>query len=221
MNDLLKNPSAPYVAPMVVLLAFVSVAGKLGVWEFPVQCVVLAGVLLYFSRNVISFKTVNVLGSIALGVAVFFLWIAPDALVPGWREHWLFTNSITGKVGTTIAEEYKTNILLQVARTFRAVVLVAIIEELFWRAWMLRWLAKPDFQSLPLGSATRNSFLLVAVLFAAAHGVYWEVALATGLIYNWWMTRTKSLADCIVVHGTTNLVLSIYVIAFEQWQYWM
>ncbi|MFN9430090.1 MAG: type II CAAX prenyl endopeptidase Rce1 family protein, partial [Acidobacteriota bacterium] len=62
---------------------------------------------------------------------------------------------------------------------------------------------------------------VVAALFALEHGPFWEVGLLTGVIYNWWMTKTRSLGDLIFVHGVTNLVLSLYVIATKQWQFWM
>ena len=55
---------------------------------------------------------------------------------------------------------------------------------------------------------------------AAEHGPYWEVGLACGMIYNWWMWRTRSLGDLILVHGTTNLALSLFVIATGRWTFW-
>lgn len=220
MNDLLKSPSFPYVAPMAVLLAFLPLRGQIGMAEYPVQVVVLAAVLYFFSRDKISFKTVNLLGSIGLGLAVFVLWIAPDVLFPVWRTHWLFSNSLLGTVTSTVAPEWRDNWLVLICRTLKAAVLVAIIEELFWRVWLMRWLIKPDFQSIPLGTYAAQAFWITAALFALEHGSYWEVGLLTGIVYNWWMVKTKSLGDLIVVHGVTNLALSVYVVRFGQWQYW-
>jgi membrane protease YdiL (CAAX protease family) len=59
------------------------------------------------------------------------------------------------------------------------------------------------------------------VLFAAEHGPYWEVGLLCGVIYNWWMWRTRSLGDLILVHAVTNLALSLFVIATQRWTFWM
>jgi membrane protease YdiL (CAAX protease family) len=42
-----------------------------------------------------------------------------------------------------------------------------------------------------------------------------------GVLFNWWMTRTKSLADCILVHAVTNGCLAAYVLMKNQWQYWL
>ena len=102
----------------------------------------------------------------------------------------------------------------------RAVLIVPIVEELFWRAWLMRWLVNPDFKKVALGTFTPLAFWVTAALFASEHGSYWDVGLLTGIIYNLWMIRTKSVADCILMHAVTNGALSAYVIITAQWQYW-
>ncbi len=158
--------------------------------------------------------------SIAIGVAVCALWIAPDALVPGWRDSVLFQNAITGRVISSIPAGEFTPFML-VLRTTRAALIVPLAEEMFWRGWLPRWLQNPHFERVPLGHYTRFTFWGTALLFAAEHGPYWEVGLVCGLIYNWWMRRTRSLGDLVLVHATTNLVLALYVIATQQWAFWM
>ena len=221
---MLLSPSTPYIAPFVtfiLLLALQKYFAVFGEWEYAVRVALVALSIWFFSRKVLSFRVRHWLPSLAIGIGAFLLWIAPDTLFPGWRQHWLFTNSIMGAVRVSLSQEQLESPVLLVFRTLSAAALVPILEELFWRAWMLRWLAKPEFESLPIGSATRESFWIVAVLFALEHGPYWEVGLLTGVLYNWWMTKTKSLGDLILVHGVTNLALSLYVIATRQWQFWM
>ena len=53
---------------------------------------------------------------------------------------------------------------------------------------------------------------MVAALFASEHGSYWEVGLAAGILYNWWVVRTRNMADCILAHAVTNAILSAYVL---------
>ena len=65
-----------------------------------------------------------------------------------------------------------------------------------------------------------ESLALIAGLFAVEHGPYWDVGFATGILYNWWMVRTKSLGDLILAHGITNACLSGYVVAAGKWEYW-
>jgi CAAX prenyl protease-like protein len=115
----------------------------------------------------------------------------------------------------------KINVTFIIFRVLASVVNVPVLEELFWRGWLMRWLIAKDFKTVPLGAYTAQSFWLVAVLFASEHGSYWDVGLAAGIIYNWWMIRTRSLADCMLAHAVTNACLAAYVLARDQWQYWL
>jgi membrane protease YdiL (CAAX protease family) len=74
---------------------------------------------------------------------------------------------------------------------------------------------------MPLGSYTRWSFWIVAVLFAVEHGPYWEVGLICGVTWNWWMGKTRSLGDLIFSHAVANGCLCAYVLISKKWEYWM
>jgi uncharacterized protein len=221
---MLSNPSAPYVVPFAVFMGLLALQSYIPLpqsAEYALRCVILAAVIWIFSRKVLSFKVVNPLGSILIGLAVIAIWVAPDALIPGYRQHWLFTNSITGQAASTMTEAAKSDIPALFFRALRAILIVPIVEELFWRAWLLRWAANSDFESLPLGTYTTQSFWIVALLFASVHGSYWEVALICGITWNWWMGKTKSLGDLILSHAVANAALSGYVLATGKWEYWM
>jgi CAAX prenyl protease-like protein len=148
------------------------------------------------------------------------IWVAPDVLF-GYRHFWLFENALTGSAVTSLPAGLKSNVGFMVLRTVSSAMLVPILEELFWRGWMMRWLINTDFLSVPLGKYVPSAFWIVAVLFASEHGPYWEVGLLAGTAYNWWLIRTRNLADCIVAHGVTNAVLAGYVLVTGQWQYWL
>lgn len=213
----------PYVAPMALFMGMLWLGPKLGLgeWEFPLRVVILAAAVWFFSRDVLDLRAKYWLGSLGVGIAVFAIWVGPDALIPGYRSHWIFQNSITGKLATSIDTALLTSPMVLVFRIIRAVILVPIIEELFWRGWLLRWLVKNDFQQVPIGAYTPSAVIITALLFASEHGPYWEVGLIAGLIYNFWVIRTRSLADCIVAHAVTNAVLCAYVLATGKWEYWL
>lgn len=219
------HPALPYVLPFAVFLLLLltsdSLHAILGQWESPLRVAILSVVLWIFSRDVIDLRVRQLVPTLLIGVAVFALWIAPDLLFPGYRNHWLFQNSITGAVKTSIPADLLDNSMVLTFRIIRAVILVPIIEELFWRAWLLRWLVSPNFESIRLGTYTAASMWISALLFASEHGPYWEVGLLAGLIYNFWIVRTKSLGDCILAHAVTNGALSLFVIATGRWEYWL
>ena len=100
------------------------------------------------------------------------------------------------------------------------VALVPLIEELFWRSFLIRWLIDPDdFQRVPIGRMTPFAAGGTAVLFALAHPE-WLPALITGLLWAWLLWQTKSLSACLISHAVANLALGIYVMATGDWKYW-
>ena len=225
---MIRSPSVPYVVPFVVFLALLALTGALprvgiatgGVFDQAMRVGIMLVVVWVFARPALDLRVRNVAGTVGIGVAVFVIWIGPDTLFHGYRQHWLFTNPLLGAPGSTLDPVWQSNWLVLTLRTVRAALIVPIVEELFWRAWLMRWIISPDFRSVPLGTYTAMSFWAVAGLFAVEHGSYWEVGLAAGVIYNWWMLRTKSIGDLILAHAVTNACLSAYVIATGKWEYW-
>jgi CAAX prenyl protease-like protein len=219
------HPAIPYVVPFVAFFVLLSLGdylqSVLGPWEAPFRVGVLSAILWVFSREVIDFRVRRWAMTVAIGIAVFAIWVAPDLLFPGYRQHWLFQNAITGSLSSSIPAELRENLLVLIFRSVRAVVLVPIIEELFWRAWLLRWLINTDFEKVALGAYTASSMWISALLFASEHGPYWEVGLIAGLAYNFLMIRSRSLGDCILAHAITNGVLSLFVVLTGRWEYWM
>jgi uncharacterized protein len=217
-------PSLAYVLPFVVFLLFLVLQKQFPLnpaVEYPLRVVLLAAVLFLFSRQVIDLRVSHWIGTVGLGIGVFAIWIAPDLLFPGYRQHWLFQNAIVGQGSGAVPEAALLAPVVLWSRIIRAVVLVPIIEELFWRAWLMRWLISPRFEEIKLGAYVPSAFWITAVLFASEHGPYWDVGLAAGILYNWWMVRTRSLGDCILAHAITNGCLCAYVVVAHRWEYWL
>lgn len=222
----LDNPrsSIAWAGPFAVFMALLVLMPMLEIpqpWDALLRVLIITASLWVFSRRVIDFRAPHWLASIGVGIAVFALWIAPDVLFPGYRDHWLFQNSITGSLKSSLDPAERAMPLVLALRSIRAILLVPILEELFWRGWLPRWIQNPDFNEVPLGRYTLMAFVITAVLFASEHGPYWDVGLLTGIIYNWWMWRTKSVGDLILAHAVTNACLSGYVVVSGKWEYWL
>lgn len=187
---------------------------------FPLRFAVVALLIFAVSRPFFTLRPTYPVATVALGIAVFAIWIAPDLLF-GYRHFWLFENSITGKAQASIGEGLRHNAPFLALRAMSSFLLVPILEELFWRGWMMRWLIRPEFQKVAFGTYAPMAFWAVAALFAAEHGPYWEVGLAAGILYNWWAVRTRNIADCILAHAVTNAILSAYVLIWGRWEYWL
>ena len=209
----------PFAVFMVFLAAQKYVPLPTGV-EYSLRAVLLSALLLVVSREVIDVHSSHRLETTIIGIGVFVIWVAPDMLIPGYRQSWVFQNPITGGMATPLPGSVLMSPFVLWPRIFRAVVLVPIIEELFWRAWLMRWLISPRFENIALGTYQPAAFWITAGLFAAEHGPYWDVGLVAGVLYNWWMVRTRSLGDCILAHAITNACLCGYVVATHRWEYW-
>jgi CAAX prenyl protease-like protein len=215
-----RSATIAYVAPFLVYVAMFIVPLRPEVLH-PIRFVVVLAVILLVSRKYLSLRPAHPLGSIGIGIAVFLIWIGPDLLF-GYRHHWLFENSLMGKAASSLSPALQHDFFFLTIRVLSSMALVPILEELFWRGWLMRWLINSqDFLKVPLGTYQAAAFWIVAILFASEHGVYWEVGLAAGIIYNWWIIRTKNLADCILAHAITNGILAVYVLSSGQWQYWL
>ncbi len=218
-----RRATAAYIAPFLAFVGIMAVERMIPLppqWLYLVRFLVVVSVIGAVSWPYLSFRPRFPLASIAVGVAVFVIWVAPDILF-GYRHHWLFENALTGAAAPSLPPHLKSNVAFIVLRAFSCAIVVPILEELFWRGWLMRWLIDNDFLKVPLGTYVPFSFWLVALLFASEHGPYWEVGLAAGIVYNWWIVRTRNLADCMLAHGVTNAILSGYVLLTGQWQYWL
>jgi CAAX prenyl protease-like protein len=216
-----EKRSWPYVAPFATLMLFLGLGGILpggATWGYPLRTVAACAVLLVCSRHLIRLRPSHAPLSVLMGVAVFAVWIGPDLLWPAYRHHWLFLNALLGGAGTGAP---RAGWWFLAFRVGGSVLLVPIVEELFWRAWLMRWLVSHKFYELPLGYYAAQAFWISALLFASEHGIYWDVGLAAGLALNWWMVRTKSLADCILTHAVANACLAAYVLLAGRWEYWL
>jgi uncharacterized protein len=223
MPSTLVRRTTAYTAPFIVFMAFLAIRSSFPVdvsLEYPLRVIVVSTVWLAVSRGVFQLRFSNPVGSVLLGAAVFLLWVGPDLIWPGYRSHWLFANALTNTAAASPPPAARADLFFLVFRVLGAAVLVPIIEELFWRGWLMRWVITKDFESVPLGTRQPASFWITAVLFASEHGSFWGVGLLAGVAYNWWMLRTRNLADCILAHAVTNACLAGYVLLFGRWEYW-
>jgi CAAX prenyl protease-like protein len=217
-----RYPSWPYVAPFGVFMALLAWGPYSGLGpeiHYPIRVVAVTVVLLLWSRRLVHFKASRPVASAAVGVLIFLVWVGPDLLWPGYRSHWLFQNPLTGQIASSVAEHHRTAGAFLVWRMAGLVLLVPVVEELFWRAWLMRYMVSRDFERIPLGAYSAAAFWIGALLFASEHGPYWDVGLLAGIAFNWWMIRTRNLADCILAHAVTNACLGAYVLVFWKWEY--
>lgn len=182
-------------------------------WLFPFQVVLCAALLWHWRRHYERSPIRQPLFVIAVGLLALGLWIAPQVFSLQPPRLVGFNPEYFGPGGP-----YWTNLGL---RLVRAVIIVPIVEELFWRGFLLRFVINQDFLKVPIGTYTRASFWIVTAGFCLEHNPPdYPAAIACGMLYNYVAYRTKSLGSCILVHAVTNLGLCGYILYSRQWGFW-
>lgn len=204
---------------MLVSLVKDSQAGSLWLrspeyWIYPLQTALCAATLIFYWRQYDFGKRGGILLGLAAGVVVLGIWIAPQAVLGAGARVEGFDPSVFGE-GSALYWMTVT------ARFARLVIIVPLVEEIFWRGFLMRYLIKEDFTSLPVGAFQWKSFSAVALCFMLVHGMAdWPAALLCGIIYNFVAVRTGSLGACVLAHAVTNFGLGAYIMTTRQWGFW-
>ncbi len=202
-----KRPWLPYVAPMAAYMTIMLVQDSKNVlWVYPFKVIIVAGLLWVFHNRYVELRPSFSLLDVAVGLTAIALWILLDPYYPKMggkgdifdaSGHWFFI----------------------VSRVAGASLVVPLMEELFWRGFMIRWLVKEDFKKVPIGSFTLPSFAITVALFGIEHRE-WLAGLVCGALYNWLYYRRKSLFACVVAHATSNAALAAWVLWRGDWKFW-
>ncbi len=99
-------------------------------------------------------------------------------------------------------------------------IFVPIIEEMFLRGWLIRWLQAPDWDQVSLKTLSRFMILTPSIYGVLTHPSEALAAMVWFGLVTWLMLRTGNLWDCVIAHAVTNLLLGIYVVTFSQWHLW-
>jgi CAAX prenyl protease-like protein len=225
-NKIDTRKLAAFIAPMAVFLALLGLSTVLEkpggafwraspeYWIYPAQTIICGLLLVWFWRRY-RFEPARRIGfPVAVALVVFALWISPQAIL-GLAPR---TDGFNPEVFSDQPAAYWATVSF---RFFRLVVVVPLVEEIFWRGFLLRYLINEKFYTVPVGAFSWLSFTVVTVGFGLAHSrADWIPALITGALYNCVAYRTKSLASCVLAHAITNLLLGLWIMKTRQWGFW-
>ena len=218
-----KNPALrAYCLPFlifVISIGFIAPLNRLGIanaqyFIFPLQTIVCGAMIIAWWRRYSLGFPKGIIFTTVVGVLALAIWLAP-------RELFGAPPRLEGFDPTHFPPNSPAYWGTLSFRFLRMVVVVPFLEEIFWRGFLLRYLIREDFESVPFGSFTWFSFLAVTVGFTLEHQpVDFAAAFVTGMLFNWVAIRTRSLSSCILAHAITNLLLGIYIMATRQWGFW-
>jgi CAAX prenyl protease-like protein len=109
--------------------------------------------------------------------------------------------------------------LLVAIRIAGAALVVPVMEELFWRSFLMRWVDAPDFESVAPSQLSIKSFAITVVLFGVEHNL-WLAGIVAGAAYSLLYMRHRNLWSPILAHAVTNGLLGVWVVRTGSWSYW-
>ena len=224
-----RYPMIAYVAPFVLFMAFTMVESR--GWlalsyetVYTSKIAVVAATLWVFRRQYPPVTSSGFLLGAISGAVGLVVWIALDWIQKAIPDAQLLVESVMQ--GNRAGYDPFAGDSSAAARTafigirlIGLVIVVPIMEEIFWRGFLARYLIADDFRKVAQGTFTTFSFVIVTVAFASVHP---EVlaALAWGAMINWLYHKTANLWACIVMHAVTNALLGAYILATGTWQLW-
>jgi CAAX prenyl protease-like protein len=108
---------------------------------------------------------------------------------------------------------------LVAVRWLGAALVVPVMEELFWRAYLMRWFEHPTFERVDPRRVGWRALLLSTFVFVLVHTL-WLAAAIAGLAYALLYRATGKLWTAVIAHAVTNGALGVYVVLSGRWEFW-
>lgn len=216
---------------LLALRAGLPADGSAGVdprWIYGLTVLLVGASLVWFWRAYVELHQMPALKDVALavvvGLLVYVLWVNLDA-------DWMQTDKLlpmlglaagaSGAAAVFVPLDAQGQIMwpLVAVRWIGAALLVPIMEELFWRSFLMRWVDDPGFQRVDPRSVSMRAVLVSTFAFMLVHTL-WLAAIVAGLAYAWLYKKTGSLWVPVISHAVTNGVLGVHVVQTGQWHYW-
>jgi uncharacterized protein len=225
------SPLVARVAPFVVFLVLTSCQGRFGAasayWFYLAKTLVAVWLIWEMRPLVSEMRWAISWEAVVVGIGVFILWIGLDPYYPKLTE--IITKLGLSKFfGTHQAiwnphEQFGQNSalawLMIVTRILGSTLVVPPLEEVFYRSFLYRYVAKPDFLSVPLNRFLPLPFLVTAAVFGISHS-QWLAGILCGMAYQWLVLRKNRLGDAMTAHAITNFLLGVWVAWQGAWQFW-
>jgi hypothetical protein len=222
----LSRAAWAHVIPFALFMALLALRGAAPVdgswgfdtrWLYALQTLAVGAALFVLWRHYGELFRQNLpsprewLLCLAVGLVVFVLWINLDA-------SWMLLGESTASFVPTDTSG-RLDWPLIAFRLAGAALVVPLMEELFWRSFLMRWIDRPIFESVDPQTVSLKAVVLSTFVFTLAH-TQWLAAVVAGLVYAWIYRHTGKLWTAVAAHAVTNAALGAWVIRTGNWSFW-
>lgn len=203
-------------------------------WLYPIQTLVCLGLLLQrWKYYEFRWSTKWCLIGVVFGLVGIGFWLLPTIMyerlklsgpTEGWQK-WL--GLAEREKGFNPAEVFGAGTPAYWAalsmRFLRAAVVVALVEEIFWRCFLMRFVMdrEGDYWKRPFGEASWKSYAVVTGLFMVAHSpIDYVGALVYGSLTYLLCIWSKNLGACVTMHAVANLTMGLFAVIHGKYGLW-
>jgi CAAX prenyl protease-like protein len=232
-TKLRDSPALARTLPFVIFVALTFGQGLFGeasrYWFYLAKTIVGAWLVWRVWPVVTEMRWAMSWEAVVAGVAVFGLWVGLDGLYPSLDALLKTVGLGGGEKAAGAAPPWNPFLqfgqgtapawLFVVVRIAGSTLVVPPIEEAFYRSFLYRFIAKPDFQAVPLGAFLWTPFLLAALIFGLGHHE-WLAGILCAFVFQVLVCWKKRLGDAMTAHAITNFLLGIWVVWKGAWHFW-
>jgi CAAX prenyl protease-like protein len=225
------SPVVARVAPFLIFVALTLAQGKCGpasaYWFYFAKTLVGLWLIYEIWPLVTEMRWAFSWEAVAIGLGVFAVWV-------GINGEWTTQSALWVKLGlshapTTPSPVWNPNAQVGsgsalawffiITRILGSTFVVPPLEEVFYRSFVYRYIAKVDFLSVPLNLFLPGPFIATVLAFGFSHNE-WLAGIICATAYQWLVLRKNRLGDAMTAHAITNFLLGVWVVWKGAWNFW-
>ena len=212
------SPLMARVAPFVIFLALTFCQGEFGAasayWFYLAKTLAAVWLVWEMWPLVSEMRWAISWEAVVVGIGVFVMWVGLDPFYPRF-----FKGGAIWNPHAQFGENSALAWLMIGTRILGSTLVVPPLEEVFYRSFLYRYIARPDFLSVPLNRYLPLPFFATAAVFGFSH-FQWLAGILCGMAYQWLVLRKNRLGDAMTAHAITNFLLGVWVAWQGAWQFW-
>jgi hypothetical protein len=226
VSQLRSDPILARALPFFLFIAFLIAGSWIAPWteQFGITAawlaiargIIVALALAWFWKAYVelhdapSASLLQWLAALGVGLVVFLAWITLGQAGAEGEHSGRFTPLLTdGSLDWPMA----------MLRLAGLALVVPIMEELFWRSLVLRWIDRHDFLALPPRQVGLGAFAIATALFAVEHD-QWLAGAIAGAAYGGLYMWSGNLWIPVLSHVVTNGALGVWILYTRNWHFW-